>query len=222
MVDPNPVPTLKHRFLWITDGVSGRDHDLAAGHGRFKGTKYLKELVRSGQVLTTDAGIVGDTDTAVLVEGDGRDLTGAPRTVLVVTVIAWHRIGIVAIDVVRRVRILCSVGKEKRKNEKAYQQQHHLRRRHRRRWSKREKINWSRRRTNQRDKRGSTLAGAKFAPKQCLKTMRTQSVTRIRDAAGGVCRKRSSLLLSGKEEDAIIGCLSSRLRVKVGLERPGR
>lgn len=58
------------------------------------------------QVLTSNASIVRYSDTAKVIKCNGSHLTGTPSSVLIVTVILRHWIGIIAIDVVRCGRIL--------------------------------------------------------------------------------------------------------------------
>lgn len=50
-------------------------------------------------ILTSDTGIVSDTDAAILVEGNGGDLAGASSAVLVVAVIPRHWIVVVVVDI---------------------------------------------------------------------------------------------------------------------------
>lgn len=49
--------------------------------------------------LTADAGVVGDADAAVVVEGDGSDFSGAASAVLVVSVVTRHRVTVVVVDI---------------------------------------------------------------------------------------------------------------------------
>lgn len=68
--------------------------------------------LEKSQFLTSDAGIVGDADTAVLVESNCCDLASASSSVLVVTVVPWHRVVVVVIDIPAGlvVVIQCQVG----------------------------------------------------------------------------------------------------------------
>lgn len=59
----------------------------------------LRARWKNYDLLTSDAGVVGDADAAVLVEGNRGDLAGASSAVLVVTVVPWHRIVIVVVDI---------------------------------------------------------------------------------------------------------------------------
>jgi len=49
--------------------------------------------------LTSNTGVISDSDTAVLVEGDGGDFASTSSAVLVVTVVSRHRIVIVVVDI---------------------------------------------------------------------------------------------------------------------------
>lgn len=55
---------------------------------------------------TSDAGVEGDADAAVGIEGDGGHLAGAARPVLVVAVVAGHRVVVVVVNIRTRQRIL--------------------------------------------------------------------------------------------------------------------
>lgn len=49
--------------------------------------------------FTSDTGVISDSDTAVLVEGDGGDFAGTSGAVLVVAIIPRHRVVVVVVDV---------------------------------------------------------------------------------------------------------------------------
>lgn len=65
-----------------------------------------RELNSIRILLTSDAGVVGDSHAAKTIECDGGHFTGASGAVLIVPIILRHRIRIVAIDVVRGIGIL--------------------------------------------------------------------------------------------------------------------
>lgn len=57
-------------------------------------------------MLTSDASVVRDSDPAVIVEGDGGHFAGASGAVLVVAVVAGHRIVVIVVDVGTGARVL--------------------------------------------------------------------------------------------------------------------
>ncbi|KAJ8882833.1 hypothetical protein PR048_014647 [Dryococelus australis] len=73
--------------------------------GAKKGNSRRRRRGRGG-ILTADAGVVGNSDAAVGVVGDGSDLAGAPRAVLVVAVVARRRVVVVVVDVAAGQRVL--------------------------------------------------------------------------------------------------------------------
>lgn len=59
--------------------------------------RHLPRNIEMHRNFTSNAGVVGDPDPAVIVVGDSSHLTGAPRPVLIVSVIARHRVIIIVV-----------------------------------------------------------------------------------------------------------------------------
>lgn len=55
-----------------------------------------------------DAGIKSDAHSAIRIESNGRHFAGASSSVLIVTVISWHRVAVVIVDIRARQGILIS------------------------------------------------------------------------------------------------------------------
>lgn len=82
------------------------DADWEVGIGSHRIGSWVDESSIQFVLLTSDAGVVGDSHAAKTIECDGGHFTGASGAVLIVPIILRHWIRIVAIDVVRGIGIL--------------------------------------------------------------------------------------------------------------------